>query len=47
MGTEGEAGKCEGVATIVVDVVFALGEVGGERGAPDLRRFTHGSEAFS
>lgn len=32
---------------VVVDVVFAFGDVGGERGAPDLRRFTHGSEAFS
>ena len=47
MGTEREGGKCERVDTIVVDVVFAFGDVGGDRGAPDLRRFTHGMEAFS
>lgn len=45
--TQGEGEKREGVVTVVVDVVFAFGDVGGERGAPDLRRFTHGSEAFS
>ncbi len=47
MGMEGEGGKSEGEATIVIDVVFAFGDVGGERGAPDLRRFTHGTKAFS
>lgn len=47
MGTEREGGRCEEVATVVVDVVFAFRDVGGERGTPDLRRFTHGSEAFS
>ena len=31
----------------MVDIVFAFREVGGDRGAPDLRRFTHGSVAFS
>lgn len=45
-GNWGEGGKGEGVATVVVDIVFAFGDVGAERGAPDLRRFTHGTEAF-
>ena len=48
MGMEEEEGETgEGVATVVVDIVFAFREVGGDRGAPDLRRFTHGSVAFS
>ena len=47
MGTDGDGGKCEGVTTVLIDVVFAFGEVGGDRSGPDLRRFAHGSVAFS
>ena len=39
-------GKGEGVATVVVDIVFAFGYVGAESGAPDFRGFTHSTEAF-
>ena len=38
---------CEGVATVVVDIVFALREVGGDGIGPNIRRFTHGRTAFS
>ena len=47
MRTEEEVGTFWGVATVVIDVVFAFGEVGGDRHGPDLRRFTHGNVAFS
>ena len=30
----------------MIDVVFAFGYVGAERRAPELRRFSHGAEAF-
>ena len=46
MGTEQEGKPWEGVATVVVDIVFAFREEGGDKSAPDLRRFTHGSAAF-
>lgn len=47
MGTEDEGGTFGGAATVLIDVVFAFGEVGGDRSRPDLRRFAHGSVAFS
>ena len=46
MGTE-EGGTFGGIGTVLIDVVFAFGEVGGDRSGPDLRRFSHGSVAFS
>ena len=43
---DGGIGKGKRETTIVVDVIFTFGNVGCERGASDLRRFTHGTKAF-
>ena len=47
MRTEEAGGTFWGAATVVINVVFAFGKVGGDRHGPDLRRFTHGNVAFS
>ena len=48
VGANGGRGRtCEGVATVVVDIVFTSREVGGDGNAPNIRCFTHGRTAFS
>ena len=47
MGTKEEGETWEGAATVVVDIVLAFRELGGDGNGPNIRRFTHGRTAFS